>query len=76
MQHSTTIRLNHTEIIRNLSQDSDSAGVRTEEPVKYAFAGVVEELGNCNRIRGSCRLPDCRISSREGVSGILYAGQY
>jgi hypothetical protein len=75
MQHSTAICLNHAEMIRNLSQDSDAASIRAEKPIKYAFTGVVEELGNSNWIRRCCRLPDGCICSREGVSGILNAGQ-
>ena len=76
VQHSTAICLNHAEMIRYLSQDADSASIRAKKPVKYAFTGVVEELGNCNRIRRCCHLPDYCISSQERVSGILYAGQH
>jgi hypothetical protein len=58
MQHSTAICLNQAEMIRSLSQDSDSAGISAEKPIKYAFTGVVEKPSYRNWIRRYFRLLD------------------
>ena len=76
MEHSAAICFNHAEMIRNLSQDTDSTSIRAEEVIKDALTGVVEELGNCNRVRGCCGLPDGCSSGRDGVCRIFNAGQH
>jgi hypothetical protein len=61
-------------MICDLSKDPYSAGIAAEKPFEDTFTGVVEELGNCDRIRGCCCVTDCCTSSWEGVFGIFNAG--
>ena len=58
VEHPTAISLDDSEMVCDLPKNPHSASTRTEEAIKDAFTGMIEELGDCNRIRGRYRMAD------------------
>jgi hypothetical protein len=61
MQHASTVRLDKSEMVREVAKDTDPASIGSEKAAQDGFTDVMEELSDCHRVRYSSSLTDSGI---------------
>ncbi|CAI7636585.1 unnamed protein product [Penicillium manginii] len=50
MQHASTVRLDKSEMVREVAKDTDPASIGSEKAAQDGFTDVMEELSDCHRV--------------------------
>jgi hypothetical protein len=72
MKHTSTISLDHSEVIGNITKNSSLVRFGSEQAIQNGFAAVMKKLSDCGRVRCSYYLADGGSSNQDATTSILY----